>query len=440
MRQFLPVGEYRWLPKDEIESINWTEQKPEQDYGYIVECTLRYPDELHDSHESFPLAPERIDLDYEMLSPYSQECLKKYKPQAYKNHKTTKLGATFGKRVDYVCHYRNLALYLQQGMILEKVSRVIKFRQKPFLREYVDVMTERRKQAISIFEKNFFKLLINSVFGKFIENLRTQTNCVFVNKASRLARCLRNPAFDRWRIIGENLVVFYNKKKIVKMNKPYVIGFSVLDISKCHMFDLHYNHIKVAAPNASVCLTDTDSLLLYLPDMSKRTLLEKCKNIFDFSNYPKTHDLYDATRKMIPGYLKDENGGRQLIEVIGMKAKVYAFRTKCGGVGKKCKGVPKRIVKRDFDLSTYLDCLRQASIVRASSTRLQAKNFQMSLVASRKIGLTALDDKKYIWPCGIHTTSFYSKIVREGTTTCPKCHCTVEMMKNSVFQKDDDDE
>ena len=396
MQQKLPVGDYTWLKGEEILKHDWTAAADDDDYGHVVECDLEYPSHLHDAHNSLPLAPEQREIKFPMLSEFSKTCYKEAKPGNYKKHKTQKLCSTFYEKKDYVVHSRNLALYLKLGMKLKKVKRAIRFRQEAFLKDYIELMTRKRQAAKTKFAKTFYKLLINSIYGKLVQNVRKQLNCVFVQNEKRLSKCLSNPCFQHFRIIGKNCAVFFNRKRIVKMNKPYIAGFSVLDISKCHMFDLFYNKIKPAAPSAEIVLTDTDSLLLTVPDMPKSQFLDSCESIFDFSNYPTDHKRFSTEKKMIPGYLKDENASKPLVEVVALKAKVYAIRTEDDSVEKKCKGVSTRIVERDFTMDTYLSCLSQVSTLRVTSSRLRCKTYKIDLIESRKIGLTTGDDKRFL--------------------------------------------
>ena len=436
MRQKLPLGGYEWLEEEELEQRDWSRASDDDEFGYIVECDLEYPQQLHDAHDSLPLAPEQRELKYSMLSEYSKCCFKQSKPRLYKKHTANKLCSTFLEKQHYVVHSRNLALYLQLGMVLKKVRRAIKFKQAAWLKEYIDLMTAKRQNARSIFEKAFYKLLINSIYGKLVQNVRKQMNCVFVQSEKQLTRALANPCFEHYRIIGENCVVFFNRKRIVQMNKPYIAGFSVLDLSKCHMFDLFYNRIKPVAPNAQVVLTDTDSLLLHVPDMSKPSFFDACGDVFDFSNYPTAHPRHSTAKKMIPGYLKDENASKPLVEVVALKAKVYAIRTEHDEVvEKKCKGIAKRIVERDFTFDTYLTSLSQVSTLRATSFRLRSKNYKIDLIKSRKVGLTTGDDKRFLLPCGIHTLAHGSYRIKEKDTPCHVCQTSVCDMKNKFLSE-----
>ena len=431
MMDYLPVGKYEWLSPDEIETIDWTALQDDRDYGYICEVDLEYPPEKHFEHNSFPLAPHRLEINYQMLSEHSKEYLanvrqsegKGKRQTGKRTYKSTKLVPTLHDRKYYVCHYRALKLYLKHGMKLKKVHRVVKFRQKQFLRAYVERMTEKRKKATSSFGKALYKLAINSIYGKLVQNVRDQTEVVFVQDERHLARQLRNPAFSTFRILNENCAVFFMKKRLVRMNKPYICGFTVVDLAKEHMYKVFYDDIRPKVPDAELVFTDTDSLLLYSQNVSKNDFLDKCAEIFDFSNYPKDDPRYDESHAMVPGYIKDENGGKNLIEVIALKAKCYALKIDDGEIAKRCKGVPRRVLKSDISLDDYRETLHSLNHpLRANIVKLQAKNHTIQLLHTRKAAMTTMDDKRYVFrQCGIHTMSYGHVYLREGNTDCPFC-------------------
>jgi hypothetical protein len=169
----LPIGFFRFLSEEEIKSFDVRKIPEDGSKGYILEVDLEYPENLHDSHNDYPLAPERKFIPNEKLSPYAQRVLKKLHgkqaddpipPRA----KVEKLLTTLEDKEKYVLHYKNLQLYLRLGMKLKKIHRILEFQQEAFMKPYVEFNTNMRKQAKTTFEKNFYKLMNNSVFGKYI--------------------------------------------------------------------------------------------------------------------------------------------------------------------------------------------------------------------------------------------------------------------------------
>ena len=155
-----------------------------------------------------------------------------------------KLICSFLPKKHFVLHYKILKQYLQEGMILKKVHRGIKFCQKPWMEPYIRKNTDLRKDAKNAFEKDFFKLMNNSVFGKTIENIRKRQNVILVDDRKLANKLSSKPNFDRATIFDENLVPVHMKKTEVYFNKPIYVGQAILDLSNTLMFDFLYNYIR----------------------------------------------------------------------------------------------------------------------------------------------------------------------------------------------------
>ena len=145
----------------------------------------------------------------------------------------------------YVVHYRNLKFYLEQGMILKKVHLVVSFNQSPWMKPYIDFNINQIAKAKYDYEKNFFKLMCNAVFGKTIENKRKHINYELVNKEERFQKLVNDPTFiGNTVMINDNLCGVMRNDKTVILDKPISVGFCILDMSKLLMYDFHYNTIK----------------------------------------------------------------------------------------------------------------------------------------------------------------------------------------------------
>ena len=236
MSQKLPTHGFKSIDVNKSKVLKLLEKK-DTNQGYIFEVDLDYPNTLWDSHNDYPLTPDKLESN-------------------------DKLVCSFLPKTNYVVHYKNLKQYLQEGMILKKVHRGIKFYQSPWMEPYIRKNTELRKLASSSFEKDFFKLMNNSVFGKNIENIRKWQNIILVDNRKLALNVSSKPNFDRVTIFDENLVAVHMKKTEVYFNKPIYVGQEILDISKTSMFDFHYNYIRKKYNNkAELLFTDTDSLM-----------------------------------------------------------------------------------------------------------------------------------------------------------------------------------
>ena len=163
MSQYLPTGNFKWMTDKEISKINLGKYKADGKKGLIPEVDLEYPQELHDIHNDYPFTPEKVKASNNMLSAYCKKIAEKYNISI---GLASKLIPTLRDKKEYVLHYHNLQLYLDLGLKIKKVHRVLKFDQSPWLKQYIDFNTEKRKHAKNSFEKDFFKLMNNSVFGK----------------------------------------------------------------------------------------------------------------------------------------------------------------------------------------------------------------------------------------------------------------------------------
>ena len=165
MSQYLPTHGFEWVPLDTISPEFWTEfilnLEDEQETGYMFEVDLEYPAELHDLHDTYPLAPEHLMINRDMLSSYQKGLADKLGVKVGGE----KLCLTLDDKTNYICHYRNLKLYLEKGLILKKVRKVLKFTQSKWLAPYIALNTKLRQQATSKFEEDFFKLMNNFFFG-----------------------------------------------------------------------------------------------------------------------------------------------------------------------------------------------------------------------------------------------------------------------------------
>ena len=182
MSQFMPYGEFKWInPEDfKLENVRDNSEK-----GHILEVDIEYPTSLHDLHNDYPFCPEQVVVKDEMLSDYSKMVAEQHN---LKTGKSQKLISSFCNKEKYIIHERNLKQAVDAGLIVTKIHRVLEFNQKPWMKPYIDFNTEKRKLSKNEFEKNFFKLMNNAVFGKTMENLRKRQNIKLITDESKLLK------------------------------------------------------------------------------------------------------------------------------------------------------------------------------------------------------------------------------------------------------------
>ena len=151
--------------------------------------------------------------------------------------------------------------------------------------------------------------LSNSVYGKTIERNRGRIDMYLVSDEDTFARLVANPRFISFKIINEQLsAVFLNQPK-VKLDRLYLVGFSILELAKLQMYVQYYTVLKPNLKDLRLLMSDTDSVLCEYRTKSVNKSLSKIKEHFDFSNYPPSHKLFNSKTKNQLGLWKDECEG-----------------------------------------------------------------------------------------------------------------------------------
>ena len=379
MSEKLPIHSFKWMTDKEIENLynNRIVQVWEKT-PCILEVDLEYPEELHDLHNDYPLCPERVECD---------KGVKKLIPNL--RHKN-----------NYVIHYKNLIQCLRLGMKLKKIHRGIKFIESAFLKSYIDKNTKLRAQAKNEFEKKFFKLMNNSVFGKTIENIRNRVNIKLVNTGEQFKKLAAKPNYESRKILKDNLVSVHMKKTSLTMNKPVYLGMCILDLSKVVMFDFHYKYIKPKYGNkAKLLFTDTDSFLYEIQTKDfYKDISGDVKDRFDTSDYPENHPsgIPTGLNNKVLGKFKDEAGGKIIKEFVGLRAKLYSYKMDEGKENKRCKGIKKAVVEKSITHEDYKTCLETGKEQLRKQNIIRSYEHVVYTEEVNKVALSAADDKRYL--------------------------------------------
>ena len=403
MSQYLPTGNFKWMSEKEISKIDLGKYKTDGKKGLILEVDLEYPQELHDLHNDYPIAPEKVKVSNGMLSEYCKKIADKYNISI---GLVSKLVPMLGDKKEYVLHYRNLQLYLDLGLKIKKVHRVLEFDQSPWIKQYIDFNTEKRKHAKNTFEKDFFKLMNNSVFGKTMENLRKRVDVRLVTNEKKLDKLTSKPTYVSSKIFNENLVAVHKIKETLTLNRPAYVGMCILDLSKTLMYDFHYNYIKKKYNDrAKLLFTDTDSLTYEIEaeDIYKDFWTDK--DMFDNSDYPESSPYYCNTNKKIIGKFKDEACGIPITEFVGLKSKMYSY-VKDNEKGEKiAKGIKKSVIKNNIKHEDYKRTLINEEQMHHKMKTIRSQRHQLGSYEINKVSLSCFDDKQYIHDNG---TSSYA--------------------------------
>ena len=209
----------------------------------------------------------------------------------------SQLVSNLDNKSKYVVHYRNLELYLSLRMKLTKIHGVLKFKQSDWLKKYIDFNTDKRKISANSFEKDFFKLMNYSVFGKTMENFRKRISVKLVSNSKDFIRCISKPSFFSQKILSKNFVAIHDIKPVLTLNEPVYVGFSILDLSKLLMYEFHYKYLK-SKFDANLLFADTCSLVDETKTEDFYEHLYEDKDSFDFSDYPLNSKFFDSVNKV----------------------------------------------------------------------------------------------------------------------------------------------
>ncbi|XP_031779852.1 uncharacterized protein LOC116416277 [Nasonia vitripennis] len=298
MTQFLPCDGFKWVEDLNCDFFNVPD---DASVGYILEVDLEYPESLHDAHKDFRLCPEHA------APPGSNQ---------------EKLLTPLNSKERYVLHY----VALKHGLRLKHIYRALQFNQKPWLKPYIDLNSEMRKNAKNEFEKMLFKLFNNAVYGKTMENERKRVDVMLVNKWEGRYGCeayIAQPNFHSCAIFDENLVAVQLARTEISVRKPIYIGLTVLDLSKSLVYRFPYEYMqKRVGEKAKLLYTDTDSLIYEV-------------SVVDMYAVMKT-DLH---------------------EFVGFRSEMYSVKVQGQQPIKKTKGVKPSVVKSTIEFDDYIHCL-----------------------------------------------------------------------------------
>ena len=345
----------------------------DSDKGYIFDIDIEYPRELHDLHSDLPVLPERMQVN-----------------------KCDKLLCNLYSKNNYVIHIRSLKQALNHGLILKKVHRVIQFNQEVWLKPYIHMNTELRKQAKNDFEKDFHKPMNNSVFVRTFMNVRKQCDIKLVAADKGRSRLVSEPNYHTTKWFSENLLAIEMKKTKVKLNKLVYLGLSILEISKTLMYEFWYDYMKPKyGDNVKLCYMDTDSFIMHIKTEDfYKDIADDVEKRFDTSNYEVNRPLSTGKNKKVIRLMKDELGGKIMAEFKTLKPKSYSYIMNDGWSDKKAKGTKKCVIKRRLKFNDYKDCLLNNEIILKSQQRFKSERHDVYTEEINKIALSSNDDKR----------------------------------------------
>ena len=367
MSQPLPTGGFKWV---NVKPSKISQLAKRKSKGYLLEIDVKYPKELHDSHNDLPFMCERMKING----------VEKLIPNLYDKKR-------------YVIHIRAPDQAVKHGLVLERIHRAIEFKQLTWMKEYIDFNTKLRTAAKNGFEKDFYKLMNNSVFGKTMENIRKHRNIKLVTNREAYLKAVMKPNFKSAVLFGENLMGCEMGKIKVVMNKPVCLGQAILDLSKIVMYEFHYDYIKQKYPEGlTLCYMDTDSLIYDIETEDfYGDIAEDVKDRFDRSGYNPDRPLPVGLNKKVIGLMKDELGGEIMTEFVTLRPKMYAYKTG-ESESKKCKGIKKCVVKKTISFEDYKAWLFRGETSYRSQLMFRSSKHKVKTLEVNKLALSRDDD------------------------------------------------
>ena len=354
-----------------------------------------------------------MQVTTKMMSEKQIQLRKRYYGDAEPHNK--KLMCTLLPKKKYVVFSETLKYYLERGMKLTKLHRGIRFETKAMLEPYIALNTsERDKAGKDECRRAFFKIMNNALFGKTIESVEKRVDIKLLHDMDKARRLAEKPHCINFRLFNENLIGVQMRKVNQVINKPFQIGFAILEYSKLHMYRTYGKLKDFFGPDIRMLYTDTDSLFLQIfrHDAYQELLCDpELRNLFDFSgipaNCPSELGCPNDPNKGKVGYFKSETQGHPIIEFVGLKPKTYSFKVcECCEADSNtqprvwtkqvAKGIDRNAIKHETHERYLRMFMEESEATRITNRRLGSKLHGLYSIAVEKRGLIAYDDKRLI--------------------------------------------
>lgn len=404
----LAYNNYQWVEPEDLAKKDWTQVREDDDEMYTVEVSLEYPAELHDAHDEWPCAVEKVVAPIEWMSPYQQRIAARL-PKA--QLKEPKLIAHLGPRQNYVVHGAVLALYLKLGLRVTKFHRGVKYEQKAWLKPYIeDLMTERQRTKLK-FEQKAYKQFSNSTYGYLLRNPRFDRQVEIVCTPERMKKLVAKPTFKSFTIFDENLVAVEKAPSTIKLMQCVAAGVSVLDTSKKTMMELYWVLKGQFGKRMKTLFTDTDSLGVEIESPDIVGEMRNLNHVLDTSGLLPNHPLYSTQFARVQGRLKIEYGEMNILRFAAVRAKCYAIEMESQDKNiqniYKCKGVKSVALKQSISFEDYKRCIFDNVAKQVKFHSLQSDGaHRVFTLHQQKYALRNFDSKRWILEDGYRTRAF----------------------------------
>jgi len=401
-----PCGGYQRLTSAEIELLSSNNFETLRNFnvpdeGFLLVVDFHIPVSLHDKFRYLPPGPSKVKVTRNMLSKHQIKLLENYATDLSAPLTSDRLLLTLYPKTNYVIHSQLLQYYMKIGVVLDKISDGWKFKQSDQIKSYILQNVKERAEANNEITKSLIKYMLNSTYGFSLRSKWLDVNVKVAKNPIDAEKLLRHPCFKGLIQIDQTVTLFTLKPHTVVMDLPYALGWSILSLSKLRLYRYYYSELTPLFDNRQfkALYIDTDSILFtvsLLPgETSVNHVLKQRPDLFDFSNYPVDHDLYDPSNRMVSGLLKSEYPCTDIKAFVGLSPKCYAIKAYGGEKDKvKGKGVA-RYKLAQISFNDYYDTLMNQNIKRVSMNLIKTKNQQMYIVSLSKVSLHCLQLKNY---------------------------------------------
>ena len=448
----LPVGDYEFLKDDDVEvtklrdffikmecshlekteAPDWTEYFPDSSKGYYLECDVTFPIDRHEKLSNFPPCPTRTKITEDDVSSHFKQAWRARYGEGVKMPDCEKLCASLTDKKSVVLHSENAIVYSRIGAKIV-VKKVLRFRQERILQRWVEFATEGRRKASLAGDQllvDCFKLCVNSLFGKFIENLLLHHRSSIVLEEEKCLNELGSPFLKDFVFLEDGSLLFQHYLERMEMNRPTILGVSILELSKCLTYDYYYNVLKKCfGARVELLYTDTDSFVVRIFTDSLEKELKCIEKTLDTSNFDKKSNLYSLKHAKQLFKWKSEIPNTPILLFLALRPKCYMILTqqsldhikqlKESGVDTRIlptglkalelrnKGIDRGVC-RVMGPIPFLISIYAKSFITATSRKIENCGSKPHFVEITKACLSFIDNKSRQKSCFIHSIPYGS--------------------------------
>ena len=409
-----PLGDFQWkVYGDEIDTHRklrdlFAACHRAGDKGFCARVNLHYSPELKEYTDSFPFAPDHVFVNDQyfdesgQLYPFLKEWSRVNGGATMKPFKG--LVGTLQDKREYCVHWRLLEWYMDHGLEVSKIHNIVTFSEGDVLKSYPQKNIALRNQYSDEFHKWLFKLMSNAVFGKFLEDPLNHSKYILVRNQTMLDGVIQTENVLSIYPIDENNSIVLLTGDEVELDKLTYLGATITEMAKLHMYYLLYDVFMKMFPKVELVYTDTDSFILkvYHPEEWEGKEVGG-QFVLDYINQRYQEEHGETIIGKLGGQIKSETGTDLIQEVVALRSKVYAYKTKEGHVGKRAKGTTAAAQERELDWEAYKEVLITKKAIPTTNLQFLRRSFTITTTELLKTSLSANDGKRIICPDGIHT-------------------------------------